>query len=118
MGEHPEIPSRKAWLLKRQKGKCAHCSHHFKDGDLIEVDHIIPRALRGKDEYRNLQLLHRHCHDVKTHIDLINIRKNDTQKLLTKLAQEWDKVEWVWKNDIPMIGRTGKFGSDNRLQHE
>lgn len=36
----------------------------------MEVNHIIPRALRGKDEYKNLQLLHRYCHDVKTKTDL------------------------------------------------
>ena len=30
----------------------------------MEVDHIVPRAIGGKDEYKNLQLLHRHCHDV------------------------------------------------------
>jgi RNA-directed DNA polymerase len=26
--------------------------------DLIEVDHIHPLSLGGKDEYKNLQLLH------------------------------------------------------------
>ncbi|MCC5601749.1 HNH endonuclease [Nostoc favosum] len=35
----------------------------------MEEDHIIPRALGGKDEYNNLQLLHRHCHDEKTFND-------------------------------------------------
>ena len=41
----------------------------------MEVDHIVPRAIGGKDEYKNLQLLHRHCHDVKTKTDLELIRK-------------------------------------------
>ena len=31
-----------------------------------EVDHIIPKAEGGKDDYKNLQLLHRHCHHQKT----------------------------------------------------
>ncbi|WP_353933351.1 group II intron reverse transcriptase/maturase (plasmid) [Okeanomitos corallinicola TIOX110] len=69
MGKHPEAPHRVSMLLKRQKGKCAHCELFFRDGDVMEIDHKIPRSQGGKDEYRNLQLLHRHCHDVKTALD-------------------------------------------------
>jgi RNA-directed DNA polymerase len=66
LGTHPEMPSRKAKLLKQQKGKCPWCGLHFQHWDVMEVDHKIPRALGGKDEWKNLQLLHRHCHDEKT----------------------------------------------------
>ena len=66
MGKNPEMPTRVAKLLKVQKGKCPHCGLHFRHGDITEIDHIIPKSLGGKDEYKNLQLLHRHCHDNKT----------------------------------------------------
>jgi RNA-directed DNA polymerase len=66
LGKHPEVSTRMATLLKRQKGKCNHCGLYFKDGDLVEIDHVIPKSLGGKDEYTNLQALHRHCHDTKT----------------------------------------------------
>ena len=66
LGTHPEMPSRKAKLLKQQKGKCPQCGLRFQEWDVMEVDHKIPRALGGKDEWKNLQLLHRHCHDEKT----------------------------------------------------
>ncbi|WP_293248878.1 MULTISPECIES: group II intron maturase-specific domain-containing protein [unclassified Microcoleus] len=66
LGIHPEMPSRKAKLLKQQKGKCPWCELRFQEWDVMEVDHKIPRALGGKDEWKNLQLLHRHCHDEKT----------------------------------------------------
>ena len=66
MGVHPEIPIRTSTLLKKQKGKCTQCGNYFRDGDSIEVDHIIPKTQGGKDLYNNLQLLHRHCHDKKT----------------------------------------------------
>lgn len=66
LGGHPEMPSRKAKLLKQQKGKCPWCELIFQEWDVIEIDHKIPRALGGKDEWKNLQLLHRHCHDEKT----------------------------------------------------
>jgi len=69
MGEHPEMPNREASLLKKQNRKCAHCGLTFREDDLLEVDHIIPKSLGGKDEWKNLQLLHRHCHDVKTASD-------------------------------------------------
>jgi RNA-directed DNA polymerase len=69
MGKHPEMPMRTASLLQKQRGKCAHCGLYFKDGDLIELDHIIPKSKGGKDEYINWQLLHRHCHDEKSRTD-------------------------------------------------
>ncbi|HEY9614785.1 group II intron maturase-specific domain-containing protein, partial [Allocoleopsis sp.] len=69
MGKNPEMPKRTASLLKQQKGICTHCGHYFKDGDVIELDHIIPKSQGGKDEYKNWQLLHRHCHDIKTATD-------------------------------------------------
>jgi len=69
MNSHPELPSRVATLLKNQSGKCGFCGLNFKYGDLWEVDHVIPTFRGGKDVYSNLQLLHRHCHDLKTATD-------------------------------------------------
>ena len=66
LSNHSELPTRKQILLKSQKGLCTLCNLKFKTGDVMEVDHIIPRSLGGKDMYDNLQLLHRHCHDIKT----------------------------------------------------
>jgi RNA-directed DNA polymerase len=66
MGRHPQVNQRVALLLKRQKGLCPLCRLFFKDRDLLEIDHILPRAQGGLDEFKNLQLLHRHCHDAKS----------------------------------------------------
>ena len=103
LGTHLQMPNRKAKLLKQQKGKCSWCGLSFQDWDVIEEDHIIPRAMGGKDEYKNLQLLHRHCHDEKTAIDLNEIRKKDHSKFLEKLSQFWEKLDWEWINDIPFF---------------
>ena len=112
MGAHPELPSRKAYLLKKQKGKCARCKLSFQEWDVIEVDHIIPRALGGKEEYKNLQLLHRHCHDEKTNEDRTKERKKETS--LDTINKFLSKFEWGWINDIPvmkcLLGQ--KFRSD------
>lgn len=82
LGEHPETPKRVSKLLKAQKGKCAHCGLHFREGDVIEVDHKVAKANGGKDEYKNLQLLHRHCHDVKTALEANTQRAiRDNEKL-------------------------------------
>ena len=118
LGAHPELPSRKAKLLKQQKGKCSWCGLHFQEWDVMEVDHKIPRALGGKDEWKNLQLLHRHCHDEKTAQDLIEIRKKEHSKFLEKLAQQWDKYEWEWINDIPTIrGQAVKKSNNDKRKH-
>jgi 5-methylcytosine-specific restriction endonuclease McrA len=41
----------------------------FREDDVMEVDHRIPKSKGGKDSYDNWQLLHRHCHDTKTALD-------------------------------------------------
>ena len=69
MGHNPEVPKSVATLLKRQKGKCTHCGLYFTEESVLEIDHIIPKSKGGKNEYKNLQLLHRHCHDEKTASD-------------------------------------------------
>lgn len=71
---HPQLPKRVARLLRRQKGKCPWCGLHFKDGELLEVDHVIPTAKGGEDLPNNQQLLHGHCHDEKTVLDLSSVK--------------------------------------------
>jgi RNA-directed DNA polymerase len=67
LGRHPGTPRKWAFLLKRQGGRCAWCGLYFKHGeDLVERDHIIPKSHGGDGKTANLQLLHGHCHDVKT----------------------------------------------------
>jgi RNA-directed DNA polymerase len=66
LGRHPEIPPRVAKLFKKQKGRCTECELFFREEDLLEMDHIIPKQYGGSDALYNRQLLHRHCHDVKT----------------------------------------------------
>ena len=100
MGRSPNMPSRKASLLKRQKGVCLWCCLRFREEDILEEDHILARALGGQDKYENLQLLHGHCHDAKTALDLSYIRENSLKKRLKLTNQELDKLNWFWKDDI------------------
>lgn len=97
-GENPEVSTRVAILLKKQKGKCAHCGLYFKDGDSIEVDHIIPKSKGGKNEYKNWQLLHRHCHDTKTASDGSSGNKSNCNSVKPKPPVEPD--HWVWIDDM------------------
>jgi RNA-directed DNA polymerase len=66
MARYPGLPTRVINLLKRQDGKCARCGLYFMMEDWTEVDHLIPRYMGGRDVYDNLQLLHLHCHRLKT----------------------------------------------------
>ncbi|NEO62875.1 MAG: group II intron reverse transcriptase/maturase [Moorea sp. SIO4G2] len=84
MQKHPEMTSQKGKLLKRQKGKCAHCGLTFRDGDLLEKHHIIPRAQGGNDQLKNLEILHLHCHDAKHRTRVTTKRQessNDSSEL-------------------------------------
>jgi RNA-directed DNA polymerase len=66
LGRHPGVTKTVGILLKRQQGKCQECGQYFIDEDKMVVDHRIPKEWGGSSSYNNLQLLHRHCHDVKT----------------------------------------------------
>lgn len=60
-------------LLVQQKQTCPICKRKFTETDSInwEVDHILPKNQGGQDAYKNLQLLHKECHLLKTRKDLI-----------------------------------------------
>ena len=117
LGKHPNMPTSKAKLLKYQKGKCSHCGLYFKEEDILETDHIIPRKAGGNNSYKNLQLLHRHCHDKKTATDLKLIAEYQRQKTLTKrinkifniFDKQFQMGQWVWVDDTPVwIGANDK----------
>jgi RNA-directed DNA polymerase len=104
MGRNPDMPKRQAILLNKQKGVCSWCCLRFREEDTLEVDHILATALGGKNEYKNLQLLHGHCHDAKTALDMEYIRENNYQKYWKKISSELDKHNWFWdENDILVI---------------
>jgi RNA-directed DNA polymerase len=83
-GEYPGTPKRVAYLMKHQEGKCARCGLYIKGEDVVEVDHIVPKAEGGKDYYTNLQLLHRHCHHEKS----VEDRQRQMEKKEQKKAQK------------------------------
>jgi 5-methylcytosine-specific restriction endonuclease McrA len=103
-GEYPGT-TRMATLLERQQGICNHCRLSFTSEDLVEVDHIIPKVLGGKDLYLNLQLLHKHCHDKKSSLDGSNSKaaiaayaaklkkiKSEKKRLPNKGAENWKQA--------------------------
>ena len=107
MGKHPEIKNSIARLLKIQKGKCNHCELTFKTEDKIERDHIVPRSAGGSKLKDNLQLLHKHCHDIKTKTDLETIRRYKYRKVWNRhykqIQGQFEKLNWIWKDDLPTL---------------
>ena len=103
MGRHPDMPESKAIKLKNQKGKCNWCGLYFREEDVLEKDHIVATALGGKNVYDNLQLLHAHCHDEKTALDMIEIRNKRLSNFLTELHKEWSKFNYLWVEEIPVV---------------
>lgn len=73
--KYSAYPLRVSKLYKFQNGICTICKGNFDTFSKLEVDHIVPKALGGKDVYSNLQLLHESCHLKKTAADKIPIAK-------------------------------------------
>ena len=96
MGKNPEMPSKVSKLLKKQKGKCTHCGLFFRENDVLEVDHKIPKSQGGKDISDNLQLLHRHCHDTKTANDGSPGTKSGCNSAEPKPTRKLEKVTDKW----------------------
>ena len=57
-------PARRKRVLERHDHVCARLDCEEREG--LEIDHIIPLALGGKDEDENLEPLCRHHHRIKT----------------------------------------------------
>ncbi|HEY9693969.1 MAG TPA: group II intron reverse transcriptase/maturase [Oculatellaceae cyanobacterium] len=102
MGKNPEVPKNVATLLKTQKGKCTHCKLHFTEQSVWEIDHIIPKSKGGKDEYKNMQLLHRHCHDKKTASDGSLGTKSGCNSAKPKSTSKFSHLNYseVWNKGI------------------
>jgi RNA-directed DNA polymerase len=96
MGNNQEMPNRVSKLLKRQKGKCAYCDMFFREDDVMEVDHRIPKSKGGKDSYDNWDLLHRHCHDTKTVNDGSLGNKSGCNSAKPKPTKTLEKAEDKW----------------------
>jgi RNA-directed DNA polymerase len=98
MGKHPEMPKKVATLLKDQMGKCSHCGLYFREEDVMEIDHRIPKSKGGKDSYENWNLLHRHCHDKKTSLDGSLGTKSSCNSAKPKPPSQ--QPEWYWEEDM------------------
>jgi RNA-directed DNA polymerase len=48
-------------LLKKQQNRCKCCKLWFRSDDLLEVHHQDQN--RNNNDFKNLSLLHSHCHD-------------------------------------------------------
>jgi RNA-directed DNA polymerase len=106
MGRHPELPTKHAQLLKRQQGKCAWCELYFTSEDVLEVDHVIPKAVGGGEVLDNLQLLHRHCHDQKTAVDgSTSVNKRRSTYDTGQTGEEPDDSETVTSGSEDELGR-------------
>jgi len=66
LNNHPIMSGNVSKLLKKQKGLCNFCKLPFFPTDIIERDHIVPLSKNGTHKISNMQLLHGHCHKIKT----------------------------------------------------
>ena len=103
MGKHPEVKASVAKLLKKQEGKCNLCKLTFQPEDLLEIDHITPQKAGGQRYKNNLQLLHRHCHNVKTRNDLKLIKEYKSERNFNKTRKWFNQLNWIWVDDIPPL---------------
>jgi RNA-directed DNA polymerase len=66
-GHYPGILPEIARLLKRQQGQCLACGLFFAHDDAMEVARFRPPSKDGRPARCVLRLLHRHCHQGKSH---------------------------------------------------
>jgi RNA-directed DNA polymerase len=69
--DSPLTNTRLGKVLRIQKGQCAWCGLYLKDGDLVELDHVLPRRppFNGPDTISNLRAYHHYCHHQKTKLE-------------------------------------------------
>ncbi|GHO47663.1 group II intron reverse transcriptase/maturase [Ktedonospora formicarum] len=76
IANHSMTKGKLAKLLRKQQGKCRWCELIFREGDLIEIDHID--CNHSNDVLHNLMAIHRHCHDERhARLQKTSINDND-----------------------------------------
>ncbi len=103
MRKHPEMKKSVANLLKKQNGKCNWCGLPFQEEDQLENDHIKPVKAGGSNKLDNRQLLHKHCHHIKTKSDHQVIKQHKAEKEWNKTLKQFNLKDWIWVNDIPTL---------------
>ena len=93
--------TRKEQYMEKQKFRCNICKELFKHDSVTELDHIIPKVCGGTDDAKNLQVLHRHCHDTKTRTDgsLDQRRHTKNNGIVTKVIKI-GKINKLLKNHV------------------
>lgn len=86
--KHSPYPARISNLLKQQESFCPICKKRFDifDSRSWEVGYILPKSQGGKDHYKNLQLVHKACHNLKT-------KRERANRALVKNLQEPGEVK-------------------------
>jgi 5-methylcytosine-specific restriction enzyme A len=68
--------AQRATLYEAHEGLCHICGNLIDlDADRMEVEHLIPLALGGADEWANIRPAHATCHAAKTKSDVTSIAK-------------------------------------------
>ena len=114
MSNHPEMKKSVANLLKKQNGKCNWCGLPFQEVDKLENDHITPVKAGGNHKLENRQLLHKHCHDIKTKSDLKVIKQYKAQKEWNQTLRQFNHMNWEWVDDIPTLVKGTHKEPDSR----
>jgi hypothetical protein len=73
-----EWTKRRAHVLQRDNYLCQPCLQVGRVTEAREVDHVIPKALDGTDDYDNLQSICTPCHKDKTKAEGAGRRRNMT----------------------------------------
>jgi RNA-directed DNA polymerase len=63
----------------------------------------LPLKQLGGAKKDNLQILHRHCHDIKTRDDLLAIKRHKSIKEWDKTMKQFNELGWEWEEDIPTL---------------
>jgi len=87
-----DISPGKAKLLRRQKCKCVYCNTLFRHGDKMATHHKIHRCNGGTGKYKNLVLLHKHCHD-QYHTEFLkqkHLKRRNSKKLASSYREMTD----------------------------
>ena len=107
--QRPKISEKtKAKIRLIAKNRCGYClCQQEYVWDILEIDHIYPLALGGKNSEENLWLICSTCNSAKYNkTEALDIETNKTVPLFNPRKQDWNE-HFRWnKNATKIIGQT------------